>query len=418
MKSRFENATIILLSFSRLEDAYSSVSLMLARELAKERPVYFINNPYTIFDYIKNIHTSAYAGKWNNGLSQYSIERPFADRPLFFSVSTPLLLSINWMPPSFFYRFFQKRNSKVLQKMLTKLIEKRGIEEYIFFNSTAPIYHPIIPESYPPLQTIYQCVDDISQADYLSKHAAEAEEVWMRTSDLNLVTSKGLKELRKQLNKNIFVLPNAGDFTLFNKALETQPRPAELEGLTGNIVGFVGNLDNRRIDFALLKALAAHHADKHFVFVGPFDAHSCKKYGLDNISNVHFTGSKPMEILPSYLHYFDCTIIPFLKNKLTSGIYPLKINEYLAAGKQVVATNFSIDIAGFKDNIFLVETHKEFIEAIDDAIAQDSSGMRKKMAVVASTNSYPHRVKQLYDIIHSHNQRKEKNQKQTYGKEV
>ena len=42
-----------------------------------------------------------------------------------------------------------------------------------------------------------------------------------------------------------------------------------------------------------------------------------------------------------YLKEFHIGIIPFVKNEQTAAIYPMKINEYLAAGLGVVATDFA-----------------------------------------------------------------------------
>jgi len=55
---------------------------------------------------------------------------------------------------------------------------------------------------------------------------------------------------------------------------------------------------------------------------------------------VVFYGPKKVQDLPAYLKTFSLGIIPFIKNQFTKGIYPLKINEYLAAGIPVVSTNF------------------------------------------------------------------------------
>ncbi|MGO8056082.1 glycosyltransferase, partial [Rhizobium leguminosarum] len=84
--------------------------------------------------------------------------------------------------------------------------------------------------------------------------------------------------------------------------------------------------------------------DKTLVFVGPVQTEEHKAVGLDKLPNVLFVGPKHITQLANYLQYFDCVLIPFRKNTLTKSIYPLKINEYLAAGKAVIATHFSEDI--------------------------------------------------------------------------
>jgi hypothetical protein len=41
--------------------------------------------------------------------------------------------------------------------------------------------------------------------------------------------------------------------------------------------------------------------------------------------------------MPAYLYNFDVCLIPFLKNKVTEAVDPVKLYEYLSSGKPVVA---------------------------------------------------------------------------------
>jgi teichuronic acid biosynthesis glycosyltransferase TuaH len=87
------------------------------------------------------------------------------------------------------------------------------------------------------------------------------------------------------------------------------------------------------------------------------------------------------------------------QNTLTRSIYPLKINEYLAAGKPIIATHFSEDIYTFRDVAYVVDTHEEFIAAIDKAIAENSEARKQGRMKVAETNTWEARVAQFWEII-------------------
>ena len=50
----------------------------------------------------------------------------------------------------------------------------------------------------------------------------------------------------------------------------------------------------------------------------------------------------------------DAAVIPFVHSPQTRAIYPLKLNEYLAAGLPVVATPFA-DMSGFEDLVRLAD---------------------------------------------------------------
>jgi hypothetical protein len=95
----------------------------------------------------------------------------------------------------------------------------------------------------------------------------------------------------------------------------------------------------------------------------------------------------------------DCVLIPFLCNTLTASIYPLKINEYLAAGKAVVSTAFSDDIQGFSEYIYLAQDHTAFIGQIERALQENDPAMVQNRSALAETNSWAARIQQLWQEI-------------------
>ena len=120
------------------------------------------------------------------------------------------------------------------------------------------------------------------------------------------------------------------------------------------------------------------------------------------MSNVVLTGAKPITVVPQYLKFMDVVLLPSLLNQMTKSVYPLKINEYLAAGKAAVSTNFSDDIRSFKPNIYIGKDHDEFIKLID--IAKDDYAEEKVRArmAVAATNTWDDRVREFWEIVDGH----------------
>ena len=200
--------------------------------------------------------------------------------------------------------------------------------------------------------------------------------------------------------KNTFFFPNAADISLFKTTrTSVYDKPKELKDVKGKIIGYTGNISKSRIDFDLLKNIAIEHSDKTLLLVGPVDSDDYIKYGLDKMSNVIFTGAKKINDLPAYLKYMDCAIIPFKCNTLTRSIYPLKINEYLAAGKPVVSTGFSEDIRDFNEVIYLSDSTTDFLEKINRSISEDSEAFIEKRIAEAEKNTWATRVETFWTII-------------------
>jgi len=222
----------------------------------------------------------------------------------------------------------------------------------------------------------------------------------MAEADLTLVTSSNLFRLHEPHAKRIHTFFNAADVTLFARALnERFDRPTELAGRTGPVIGFIGNLDALRIDFPLIKKTALAYPHATVLLVGPVNSPELSALGIDRLPNVVLAGSKPLQALPQFLQHMDCVLIPFLCNTLTNSIYPLKINEYLAAGKSVVSTAFSDDIRGFSDCIYLAASHEQFTRQVGEALQNNASAVCLSRSERARQNTWEVRIEQLYDLI-------------------
>ncbi len=398
----FPTYDLIIMAIFRWKGPYSSTSIALSKAFSKSNRVFYINHPYTWRDYYGLLKAPEYRQLRNQlkkGQPIYEKEATLSEN--FTSVIPPLMLPINFLPKGRLYNSLASRNNKKVTNTIRKTIVDHNIQQYIFINCFDPFYVPVLPADLRPALNIYYCVDDISQSEYLADHGTYLEREAIRRADLTLTTSSELYRMQSAFAKKIALLPNAADVNHFRQAAERDlPQPNELADLPpGPIIGFVGNLDEQRIDYSLLKKTALAHPDKQWVLIGPLNNSTYKTIGLDRLPNVHFTGKVDMALLPQYLRYFDCAIIPFACNALTASIYPLKINEYLAAGKAVVSTAFSADIKQFKDHIFLAKSEEEFIAAIDQAIVANGEADIRNRLAEATKNSWDARVAAFWQLI-------------------
>ncbi len=390
---------IVFFTLFRSDNVYSSVSLSMAKELAKRHRVFYVNHPYSVKD--------AFSG-WRAGdpalrqrlpamlKGQVHVEHLQHNLTVF---QPRMTLPINWMPPGKVYDFFKKQNDRRVLQAIRVALQSFDVHDFVYINCYDPFFVGSLPDSFGARLGIYHCIDDISQNPYTAKHGVRLERAAAAEADLTFVTSTNLKKLLQPYARNIETFFNAADISVFSRVrTEKFPRPPELAGRTGAVIGFVGNMDELRVDYPLIKAVAEAHPDKTLLLVGPVNSPEPHTLGLDRMPNVVFAGPRRLDELPPLLQHMDVALIPFLLNTLTRSIYPLKINEYLAAGKPVVSTSFSDDIRSFGDVIYLSESPDAFVRNINRAIAEHNPERENARVQVAESNTWTARIAQLRDI--------------------
>jgi teichuronic acid biosynthesis glycosyltransferase TuaH len=397
-----QNFDIFILTMCRWDDVYSSTIYSIAKELSNTHRVFYIDHPFTVKDFISQYRSPRIQNRKAALLHGKNPYRKIEGLPDNFNVVTPrLTLSINALPEGRLYNFLSNRNDRIVYQSIRQTIADFGVKKFVFINSFDPFYCCSLPDDIKPLLHVYQSTDDISQEKYIAKHGIRLEQEALLKAHLNLATSRELtRKLSTQATK-VQYLPNAANFELFHQAAtEKYDLPDELKTANpkGNspMVGYIGDISHLRIDFNLLTEVVKSHPDKLFVFIGK---KQCTDAELPPQPNMLFIPPKPIERLPAYLQHFDCCIIPFQCNTLTKSIYPLKVNEYLSAGKPVVSTAFSEDIRMFNSVIHLKDNPKQFATSIQEAIITDTPKLQQQRIESASKNSWKVRTQELLQLI-------------------
>jgi len=402
-----KDVDIIYFTLFPWDHPYSSVSFSLAKEFMKNNRVFYVNPPYSYKDLMTSLGDKYTKERMSDLLlhrMRYEYPEILNDHPnqdSFKAIMPPIVPPINFLNPGGIYDKMRDRNNKTLLKTIQRVIKDNNIKNYIYLNCFNPYYGGVLPrDSFKPMLNIYQCIDDISQNSYTNRHGLVLEKKAIQQADITTVTSTELKNIWQKDAKEIHLVPNAADIDLFKKTIQQKfERPEEIKHVSNKIIGFVGNLDADRIDYQLIKKVAEKHSDKTILLIGPSNNTELAELEIDKLPNVIMTGSINIKNLPPYLHYFDVAMIPFKLNKLTKSIYPLKINEYLAAGRAVVATDFSWDIRSFNDIIDIGTSHDAFIQLIDKAIAENSIENVEHRVNVANSNTWTARVEQIWSIV-------------------
>lgn len=241
---------------------------------------------------------------------------------------------------------------------------------------------------------VYQIVDEYAGYGGLSaeRRAAflERERRLIERVDMVFVTSPVLMERKGRYNPRTYLVPNGVDYETFSRALEDPGLPADLEALPRPRVGYVGAL-NDKVDYALLRDLARARPGWAIVLVGPWAVREdATGFDLRCEANVHFLGKKDVALVPHYIKGLDICLMPYKLNEWTRSIDPLKMYEYLAAGRPVVSTPIPAAVA-FSPRV-VVADRARFAEAAQAAMMQDDEAARAERRSVAAQHSWEARV--------------------------
>ena len=397
MNSHLRSNDIIIISQSRWDDVSSTV-YSLAMEFSKNNRVFYIDKPFTLIDLIrfkKNPRIRSRIKYYLTGQDRYRKIKGLPDK--FTLVMSFLAVPTNWLSKGAIFNFFLRFHQRRMEKRIKRVIKQFNIKHYILFNSFNPFFSLNLPSDIKPTLKIYQCVDSMRAAAYLSKHGTYREDEVAKEADIVLGTSSQIVEDFKLKGIPIKYLPNAANVDHFkNIYFADIDKPKEFGDSGKKVVGYIGSIDFRS-NYPLLKKLAVQNQDKLIMLIGPVHRVQNNE-NIDTLSNVIFTGNIPMQELPRYAKSLDCAIIPFEKNEFTRSIYPLKINEYLACGRPVVSTCFSTEMESFKKISYITDDEQEFIEFVNIAITSNTKEKELKRIQFAEENSWVKRVDQFWRI--------------------
>jgi glycosyltransferase involved in cell wall biosynthesis len=249
-----------------------------------------------------------------------------------------------------------------------------------------------------PRLVIFDQVDDFSahpQFRSLRRTIAAGYATVAQRADLILTTAERTSPLWLQARGLVQHVPNGVDAAAFRGAF---PVPVPLQAIPRPRLGYVGVLQER-VDVDLMLDMAHRFPEAHFVFAGPIFGPRSVFAPLMARPNVHFLGAVPYDEVPAYLAHMDVCLLPHTQNALTASMNPLKLYEYLAAGRPVVSTPVP-PTERFKDVIHIAGTPSAFAAAIAAAIAEaDDPACRTRRQSVARANDWSLRVHEIWRLI-------------------
>ena len=364
-----------------------SSSQHLMRSLSKTHPVLWVNS--------LGLRTPS-ATTGDMGRIVQKIGKFFAGvkevEPNIFVLS-PLVL------PFFKYRSIRILNRHILRFYVKLFLWRRGYREFIQWSSCPSA--AIALNSMGELANVYYVADEFTELWQFDVDLVNLlEKDLLVRSDLLLVVSKRLHEVKSIHSALVHPLPHGCDYEHFSRALTMSDDeiPEDMRTISRPIIGFYGVLGDW-CDFDMLETIFSRRSEWSLVLIGPSE---CSSPPLQHLPNVHLMGKRSFEDLPFYLKAFDVCLVPYRKDSpRIINANPLKFLEYLASGKPVVSTDVPA-MHSYSKGVSISQTADQLEAAMSAAIRSDTEGAVATRLTIARENSWQNRISQVETLFEKH----------------
>jgi len=256
------------------------------------------------------------------------------------------------MWPSFRSQLARGLNRRLLTRAARRAARK-GAQPFVV--TTLPLL-PDLVGRFEAARWVYYCVDDYSSWPGLDGNTLrELERELLKRVDVVVAVSEVLQSHLAGLGKSSYLLTHGVDLDFWR----TEALPLDLSGNPEPLVVYWGVID-RRMDRAFLQSLSERLTGGSIVLVGPQDNPDSALFGM---SRVRVHPPIPFEALPALAARASVLIAPYADLPVTRAMQPLKLKEYLATGKPVVARRLPAT-EQWADCADVVETPEAFAAAV------------------------------------------------------
>ena len=253
------------------------------------------------------------------------------------------------------------------------------------------------------LISIYHVVDEYAGYTGLDFHSIDrlraAEDRVLDDANLIIVASPELQSAKAGPGRDLLVVENGVEPSEYERALATGQEPDDLKTVPKPRIGYSG-VKGKRIDLGLLTLIALRNPEWSIVLIGKVDDRECE-VALENLrsmKNVYFLGEKNPNRVASYIAGLDVGLLPYAINTETKHISPIKMYEYWAAGKPVVATAIPAACRN-KNAVQVAGNREEFSTLISEALTGFTALDRNRLIALARMNSWQSRVDRIAEEL-------------------
>ncbi|GAA4048093.1 hypothetical protein GCM10022409_38070 [Hymenobacter glaciei] len=392
-----KDGNIIMLCQQGWDLGIASNAKNLAKELAKDNRVLYVNLPLDVNTVLRGRKEPAVQTRLRVLLGQKE-SLVQAEPNLWVLTPRMLSISINRLQPGRAFDTLNGWNSRLLARSIRQATDALRFKDAMLLQDGIIFQGLDLPRLLQLSRSVYYLRDYTLGVPYFQRHGPRAETQLMQQADLVATNSAYLADYARQHTTRAHDIGQGCVLTMYDADADYSC-PAGLAPVKQPRIVYTGFLTALRLDIELLLTIARQRPQWNLVLIGPEDE-EFKGSELHQLPNVHFLGGKRPEELAAYLRHSNICINPQVVNDATVGNYPLKIDEYLAMGKPVVATHTrTMDL--FADHVYLAKGQAQWLELLDEALMHAGPSTADARIAFARSHTWAASVQTLYQALDS-----------------
>ncbi len=307
-----------------------------------------------------------------------------------------------WTPPvllpgRYYSPEVARLNAMIVARLLRPFLRQLAFAHPILW-LYQPEHAPLIGR-FSETAVVYHCIDEFTVGTQGRKRQTiiALEQALLRGASCVFANSPPTYAAKRPYNPHTYRIPSGVDHGHFAQALQDDfPVHPAIAALPAPRLGYIGNI-NERLNYDLLTHLAQRYPTMALVLVGdtyPWTMDAPPLRRLRALPNVHFLGKFPFAEVPAIVKGMDVCLLPYVAGADAYYRSPLKLYEYLAAGKPVVATS-NPEVVELRDWVYLGDEREAWVTAVAHALGEDTRAQRQARSAFAQTHSWSRRVDEM-----------------------
>lgn len=248
----------------------------------------------------------------------------------------------------------------------------------------------------PHAKIIYDCMDDYAAFPYMAKYPRykayleSCEQKLLQKADIVLCSAASLKQKlisKYNIDRDYYVVNNAITSDITNYTIDESDIV-----LPENSLVYIGTI-SEWIDFPNLIKMLNNNKSIHIVLYGPKRLPDIPKH-----DRLLYNGTIPHSQILSVMNQASALIMPFIVNELIDSVNPVKLYEYIYAGKPIVASKY-FETEKFADYVSLYSSYADLQHFVDRYILGKQTLDQDAMRQFALNNTWTSRKNQIISIL-------------------